>query len=90
MAKESTKRYAENKPLSIIDGIPVGIKGEITVVRKLPFSIPYSSWTGVFLNVHATVNNRWYWKQQQQQQQRWQQQQQQQLLQRQQNFSKQH
>ncbi|XP_028411600.1 fatty acid amide hydrolase-like isoform X2 [Dendronephthya gigantea] len=31
MAQESTKRYAEGKTLSVIDGIPVGIKGEYAV-----------------------------------------------------------
>ena len=32
MAQESTRRYAEGKTLSVIDGIPVGIKEEFAVV----------------------------------------------------------
>jgi Asp-tRNA(Asn)/Glu-tRNA(Gln) amidotransferase A subunit family amidase len=34
MAQESTRRYAENKTLSLIDGVPVAIKEEIRVVRE--------------------------------------------------------
>ncbi|XP_033626678.1 fatty acid amide hydrolase-like [Asterias rubens] len=30
-AKESTNRYQKNKPLSVLDGVPVGIKDEIQV-----------------------------------------------------------
>ena len=32
MAAASTKRYAEGKPLSFMDGIPVAVKEEIDVV----------------------------------------------------------
>lgn len=34
MAEESTKRYAEKKILSLIDGIPFGVKEETQVVVK--------------------------------------------------------
>lgn len=33
MAAASTKRYAEGKPLSVMDGIPVAVKEEFHVVR---------------------------------------------------------
>lgn len=32
MAAASTKRYAEDKPLSVMDGIPVAVKEEYHVV----------------------------------------------------------
>ena len=35
MAQASTKRYAERKPLSIIDGVPVGLKEDLEIVRNL-------------------------------------------------------
>jgi Asp-tRNA(Asn)/Glu-tRNA(Gln) amidotransferase A subunit family amidase len=33
IAKASTQRYAEKKPLSFLDGVPVGFKEEFDVVR---------------------------------------------------------
>lgn len=33
MALESTRRYAENKTMSVIDGVPIVVKNETAVVR---------------------------------------------------------